>query len=85
MLITPEVDAHECQNMAKFDIPGAYIHIEIEKDVIMLLEVALDEIMMKVTPNIYQKYSIISIKGKPLLYFQIKKALYGLLYSVLLL
>ena len=72
-------------NMAKFYIPGAYIHIEIEKDVIMLPEVALDEIMMKVTPNIYQKYSIISIKGKPLLYFKIKKALYGLRYSVLLL
>ena len=50
----------------------------------MLLERSLAQIMVKVLPNIYQKYVIISSKGEPLLYIQKQKALYGLLHSTLL-
>ena len=64
-----------------FDIPGAYIYTKTDEDVIVLLEGALDEIVVKVATNIYQKYVIISNKGKPLLYVQIQKLLYVLLHS----
>ena len=51
---------------------------------IMLLYEALAELMVKLAPNIYRKYVIVSIKGKLLLYVQIQKVLYGLLHSTLL-
>ena len=50
----------------------------------MFLEGALSKIILKVSPKIYQKYVIMSKKGKPFLYVQIQKALYGLLHSALL-
>ena len=58
--------------MATFYIPGAYIHTETDEGVIMLLEGALYEIMVKVSPKIYKNYVIVSSKGKMLLYVQIK-------------
>ena len=51
----------------------------------MLLEESLADIMVKVATELYQKCVIISSKDKPLLYVQIKKLLYGLLHSALLL
>ena len=71
--------------MAKFDIPGACIHDETNDGVIMLLEGALSEFMVKATPKIYQKYVIIISKVKLLLYVHIKMELYSLLRSEILL
>ena len=67
--------------MATFEIPGVYLHTETDKDVIIYLEGALADIMMKVSPKIYQKYVIMSIKGKLLLCIQIKKSSHGLIRS----
>ena len=55
------------------------------KDVIMLLEGALAEIMVKLSLKIYSKYLTMISKGKSLLYVQIQKSIYGLLQSSLLL
>ena len=71
--------------MATFYIPRFYLHTETDEEVIMFLVEALDELMLKVSPNIYRKYVIMSSKGKPLLYVQIHEAVYGLLWSALLL
>ena len=49
----------------------------------MLLGRAIYELLVNVSSNIYQKYVIMSSKGKHLLYVQIQKALYGLLHSAL--
>ena len=84
VLITTALEAHEVQDMATLDIPRAYIHTEMDEDVIIFLEGALYEIMVKVVPKIYRKCVIMSRKGKPLLYVKMKKALYGLLRSALL-
>ena len=50
-----------------------------------MLEVSLNEIMVKVETNIYRKYVIISRNKKPLLYIQIQKYVYGLICNTLLL
>ena len=70
--------------MAIFDIPGLYLHTETDEEVIMFLEGSLDELMLKVSPKIYGKCVIIISKGKPLLYVQIQKSVYGLLLIALL-
>ena len=64
--------------MAKFEIPGAYLHIETGNGVIFLLCWALDDLMVNVVPKINTNYFIMSSKVKPLLYVQIKKTVYGL-------
>ena len=45
----------------------------------------LVEIMVKVDPWLYSKYVTENLKVKPLLYVNMHKALYGILFSQLLL
>ena len=70
--------------MDVFDIPGAYLHTETDKEVSMLLEGQLADIMVKVAPKIYLKYETMISKGELLLYVKAKKSMYGLLRSALL-
>ena len=73
VLIIVVLDADEGSDVETFDIPGGYLHTETDEEVILLLEVSLNEIMVKVETNIYRKYVIISRNKKPLLYIQIQK------------
>ena len=79
------MDAHEGWRVDKFYNTGEYIHIEIDKGVIMFMEGAIDEIMAKVSPKIYPKSIIMRSKAKPLLYVQVHNSLYVLMHIVLLL
>ena len=63
VFITTSVNAHEYQDMDIFNILGEYIHTEKDYYVIMLMEGALVDIMVKVAPKIYRKYVIVSSKG----------------------
>ena len=65
--ITVSVDKDEGRYVTTFDTLGAYLHTEIDEDVIMFMEGALDELMVKVALKIYQKYVIMIRKEKPLL------------------
>ena len=85
VLITVAVGVHESRDVAKFDIPEEYLHTETDDNVIIFLEEALYYLVVKVAPKIYRKYFIMSSKGKPLLYAQMLRGLYGLLRSAQLL
>ena len=54
VLITVELDKHKDWELATFDISGAYLHAETDADIIMFLEGALGEIIVKVAPNIFK-------------------------------
>ena len=71
--------------MACFDIPEAYLHAETDKDIIMVLEGPLEEIMVNVDPSLYNKYVTTKPKGKPMIYVNMHKAFYLMLHSALLL
>ena len=60
VFITTAIYAYEDYNLELFYIPGKYLHIETDEDEIVFLEGSLNDIMVKVTPNIYRKYTIIS-------------------------
>jgi len=66
------------------DIPGAFLHAVINETVHMILEGTLAEHIVKLELTIYWKYIWHNKKGKPMLYVQLKKALYGMLQAVLL-
>lgn len=83
-MLTAVIDAHERRKVVCFDIPGAFLHADLEEDVIMVLKGQLAELMVKVAPNLYRKYIATDGRGKPILYVKLQKALYGLLRSALL-
>jgi hypothetical protein len=84
VFITAVIDAHKGRNVACFDIPGAFLHADINKDIPMVLKGRLAELMVQVAPNLYKKYITVDRKGTAILYVKMQKALYGLLRSALL-
>ena len=78
------IAAHERRFVATMDLPGAFLHADNDSFVIMKLTGKLAELMVKTAPNIYRKYVIEDSTGKPILYVQLQKALYGMLKSALL-
>jgi hypothetical protein len=84
VFITAVIDAHEGQDVACFDILGAFLHADSDEDIIMILKGRLGELMVQVAPNLYRKYISVDRKGKANLYVKMQKAIYGLLRSALL-
>ena len=77
-MLTKSVTSHV------FDIPGAFLHADLDEDITMILKGRLAELMVKVAPNLYRKYIFVDAKGLAILYVKMQKALYGLLRSALL-
>ena len=50
----------------------------------MRLDEILAELMVQVAPSLYCKYVTSNAKGKPILYVQLEKAVYGMMKSALL-
>lgn len=84
IFIQSTIFAHEHRDVATCDIPGAFLHADNPDYVLMRLDGILAELMIKVAPNIYRKYVTTNSKGKPVLYVQLEKALYGMMKSALL-
>ncbi len=84
VFITAFSNAHEGCDVAYFDIPGAFLHADVNEDSTMVLKGRLAELMVQVAPNLYRKYITVNRKGTAILYVKMQKALYGLLRSALL-
>lgn len=67
--------------VATMDLPGAFLHADNDTFVVMKMTGKLAELMVKTAPNIYRKFVIEDSTGKPILYVQLQKALYGMLKS----
>ena len=66
------------------DILGPFLHADMKDTVHMVLKRTIAEHIAKLDPTIYKKYIWHIKKGKPMLYMQLKKALYGMLQAALL-
>ena len=84
VLITAAIEATEGRDVAVIDLPGAFLHAEMDEVVHMVLRGRLAELMVKFAPQIYRKYVTLGSKGEPMLYVTLQKALYGCLRSALL-
>ena len=65
------------------DIPGAFMQGEQDESVHMKLEGTLAELLAKCDPTKYQPYLVIE-RGKPVLYIELVKALYGTIRAALI-
>ena len=76
--------AHERQDVASCDIPGAFLQADNPDFVLMRLDGILVELMVKVALKLYRKYITMNAKEKPVLYVQLENAVYGMMKSALL-
>ena len=84
MMISCAIDAKENRHVAIADIPGAFLHADMDEEVYMLLEGKIAELIVKLDPRLYRKYIWEKKKEKPMSYVKLKKALYGTLQAALL-
>jgi hypothetical protein len=84
VMITSAIEAHEGRKVVTMDIPGAFLHADLDEEVVMLLRGQLADLMVQVDPELYGPYLIKSAKGESILYVRMLKAMYGLLRSALL-
>jgi len=84
MMMSCAIDTREGRHVAVTDIPGAFLHADMEEDVHMLLESTIAELIMKLDPSLYRNYVWENKNGKPMLYVKLRKALYGMLQAALL-
>ena len=73
VFITAAITAHEQQFVRCFDVPGAFLHTDMDEHVFMVLRGPLAETMVKIAPEIYQDYVTVDRKGTPLLCIKLKK------------
>jgi hypothetical protein len=76
---TAVIDASEHRQVLTIDIEGAYLHAQMEDEVIMELEPALADIMVTIDST-YSEY----VTGRGKIYVKLIKALYGCIQSALL-
>ena len=84
VMITSAIDAYEGRVVKTMDIPGAFLHADLDEEVVMLLRGQLADLMVQVDPELYGPYVRKSKKGESILYVKMLKAMYGLLRSALL-
>ena len=82
ILMSLMIDISELQDIATCDIVGAYLFANMKDFVLIKLTGESVKIMCKTNPS-YKSY-VSYEKGKPVLYLQLVKALYGCIQSALL-
>lgn len=78
------VAAKEKRDVASIDVPGAFLHVELRNGerVHVKFEGRMAEMLAMINPKLYRRHIMIE-HGKPVLYAELKKALYGMLQSAL--
>jgi hypothetical protein len=83
LFISCAIDAYEKREVAVVDLPGAFMQVSVEDEIIHVkLEGVMCEIMTKLDPKLYKKY-VVYKKGKPVLYMKLSKPLYGTIQAAL--
>ena len=70
-------------NAGTVDIPGAFMHADMDETVHMRIDGPMAELLCRVDPDKYGEFVTVE-KGKPVIYVKLKKALYGTLQAALL-
>jgi hypothetical protein len=83
VFIAAVIKTHKEQDVAWFDIPSAFLHTALDKDITMILKGRLAKLMVPVAPNLERKYISVNRKGTVVLYVKMQKAIYALLRSAL--
>jgi len=75
MMLSCAVDTNEVRYIIVTDIPGPFLHTDMENNVHMLLEGTIAELIIKLDPSIYRKHIWYNQIGKPMLYAQLENTI----------
>ena len=84
IFITIAIEAYEGCNVVVIDLPGAFLHTEMDEHIIVVPKGQLAEMMALVEPKLYMKYIMTNSNGQLMMYMKMQKTLYGLLGSILM-
>ena len=83
-MLSCAIDAKENRHMIVTDIPGAFLHADMEGIAHMILEGEITELIIELDPKTYKEYLWHNLKVKQMIYVQLTKALYETLQAALL-
>jgi hypothetical protein len=83
LMLSSDIDAKERRKVTPYDVPGAFMQVDVDEIVHVRLVGPLAELLTKVDPALYAKYLAME-NGKQVLYVQLQKALYGTLSAAML-
>ena len=73
-LITVTIAAAEKRKVRCYGVPSAFVNMEVDKDVIMVLKGDLADMMVQIAPETYRKYITTDKKGTRILYVKLQKS-----------
>ena len=76
--MTAVIDAMENWMVAVVDIPGAFMQADMDPGVYMCIDGAMADLLMEIDHDMYHPH-MVKEKGKPVIYVELLKALYGTL------
>jgi hypothetical protein len=83
LFLTAVIDAKEHRAVATCDIPGAFMHPDMDEVVHMRIDGPMAKVLVNIDPEQYEPY-LTEEHGKPVIYVKLVKALYGTLQAALL-
>ena len=78
VFMTAVIDAMENRTVAIVDIPGAFMQADMDPGVYMHIDGAMVDLLMEIDHDMYHPH-MVKEKGKPVIYVELLKALYGTL------
>jgi hypothetical protein len=54
--ITGAIAANERRKVRCYNVPSAFVNMDVDKDVLMVLKGELAEMMIQIVPQVYRKY-----------------------------
>jgi len=71
-MLSCAMDAKQGTYVAVTDIPGPFLHADMDQDIHMLLEGTITELIVKLEPRLYRKYIWRNKNYKPMLYIKLR-------------
>jgi len=81
-MLSCAIDAKEGRYVIVTDIPGAFLHADMEDEVHMVLEGTIAKLIVKLDPSMYRKYIWHTQKGKPMLYVKLAIVLEIIVHNI---
>jgi len=78
LLLALIIDAKEGRDVATADVPGAFLQVDIDDDVYVVVDGALVDLLIQSNPK-YAAFVHMTKDGRKLVYLKLNKALYGTL------
>ena len=78
VFMTAVIDTMKNRTVAVVDIPGAFMQADMVPGVYMCIEGAMVELLMEIDYDMYHPHMVME-RGKPVIYVELLKALYGTL------